>query len=282
MVKKILQLVPRKRIRKLVNSNIVSYLIRMGYFIRGILYCLIGAFAFSVSIGLREKSANQNDAISFIHSLPFGYFTLIILAVGLVGYSLWGFIRASQDYLDQRTTRIPFFKRIGYIMSGLFYGSLISPTMELIGYTISNSDPYTIQELYTGLLQIPFGRLILFGIGAIGYIAGILQIHKAIKAKSPIDVDYTDEDVAAPRIFMLISKTGIAVRGLLWIIIGTFAIIADIYIDPSRAKGTTEALDTLPSFPFGHIFLSAIAGGIMLFGIYSISLSFWVALPNHK
>lgn len=272
--------VTKKRIRTIASNTWVKRFIRLGYAIRGLLYILIGLFALELSIGLNSQGLSQNEIIVKLSTIPFGQVLLLLVICGLGGYSLWGFIRAILDYIDSTTDRIPFFQRIGYLFSGIFYASLISPALSLLeNKNNSQTKIYSLKSFSEMILTIPFGRVILLIIGSIICFTGIFQIYKAIRSHTPEDLNYVEKKVFAPTLFMVISRIGISMRGLLWIIIGIFALIAS---NPSDIKSTNEALTTIITLPFGHIVGGTIGIGFVLFGIYSLTSSFWAALPDYE
>src|SRR4051812_9267970 len=77
-----------------VNNPWVERLVRLGYVARGVLYAIVGILAVQLAIGTGGATTDKNGAIATIAAQPFGHVLLIVLAVGLAGYSLWGFIRA--------------------------------------------------------------------------------------------------------------------------------------------------------------------------------------------
>src|SRR5690348_13712123 len=114
---------------KLASHNPwVDRLARFGYVVRGVLYIVIGALAVEVALGRGGQTTTKGGAIVTIGSEPFGKFLLILIVVGLIGYSLWGFIRAFLDPLGRGTDPKGLAQRGGYVVSALTYGALIIPT----------------------------------------------------------------------------------------------------------------------------------------------------------
>ncbi|MGI8419098.1 MAG: DUF1206 domain-containing protein [Candidatus Levyibacteriota bacterium] len=268
--------------KKFASSSWVAASIRLGYFSRGIFYSLIGVFAFTLALGIEKSSANQQDIFLFIRHIFYGYWILIIFLIGLAGYSLWGFIRAVKDYLFPQQKPIPLLERLGYLFSGLFYASLLFPVFEiLINQPENGAHKDSLRNVSIILLHIPFGQLFLFVIGVTSFFSGCYQIRRALLVKKSSDVNY-NKSIAPDHILILISRIGIAARGLIWTMIGIFAMIASIYADSSRIKDTNEVFESLKNLPFGSLIVMILAGGFMLFGIYSMTLSIWGKLPNNE
>src|SRR5438270_8497729 len=86
-----------------VRNPWVERMARLGYAVRGVLYAIIGLLALAVAAGAGGTTTDKVGAIATIGSRPFGKVMLVLIAAGLVGYSLWGFIRALFDPLNRGT-----------------------------------------------------------------------------------------------------------------------------------------------------------------------------------
>src|SRR4051812_16709077 len=72
-------------------------LARFGYAVRGLLYITVGVLAAEVALGRGGAATDKSGAITAIGSEPFGKLLLVLMAIGLAGYALWGFVRALLD-----------------------------------------------------------------------------------------------------------------------------------------------------------------------------------------
>ncbi len=272
----------KSKAKQFSRNALVAQAIRLGYFSRGVFYSLIGIFAFSLALGIGKGAISQQDIFLSISHIPYGFWVLFIFLIGMAGYSLWGFIRATMDYLFPHHTHIPFVKRIGYIFSGIFYASLLFPILAILFNKPENSaHTDSLKNISAMLLHIPFGQVFLFAIGITSFFSGCMQIRRAMLAKKTSDVNYSKK-IKNDHIFLVISRIGIASRGLIWTMVGIFAIIAGVYADPSRIQDTNEVFNTLKFLPFGSFIVMILACGFILFGLYSMSLSVWGKLPNNE
>src|SRR5688500_7214541 len=102
----------------------IENLAKAGHVAKGLIYILVGALTAMAAFGIGGKKASSSDALFEVKSFPGGSFLLAILAVGLVGYSLWRFIQAIQDTENKGSDAKGIGKRLAYALSGLIYGSL--------------------------------------------------------------------------------------------------------------------------------------------------------------
>jgi len=273
-----------KKVNEIATSSWTHSFIRLGHFIRGILYASIGVFALISVLGIHE-SMNQVNIITVLSHLPFGYFLIIVFLFGLAGYSLWGFMRAILDKIDRGSPPISFFKRCGYIFSGVVYASLIIPTYALLvhKHTTTTLSFSNVADMAQKIIQFPLGQFLLELVAIIWCIGSLLQIYKAFSSTTADDLNYDTDELKAKRLFVPLSRFAIAARGFTWLIMSVFLFIAAYHADPGQAKSMNDIFNATSLFPLLHIFLGFLAFGFILFGVYSCSLAFWIDnLPNKK
>src|SRR6478735_3278161 len=78
-----------------VRSTAFAVLSRVGFVARGLIYGIIGLFAFEVAVSDTGKLTNQQGALKSVANQPFGEFLLLLLAIGLGGYAIWRLFRAA-------------------------------------------------------------------------------------------------------------------------------------------------------------------------------------------
>src|SRR5690349_9277071 len=159
----------------------IERLARLGYAVRGLLYGVVGLLALTLALGHGGATTDKNGALATIAGQPFGKFLLVLIVIGLIGYSLWGFIRAIIDPLGRGTDPKGIAQRIGYVISGLSYGALILPTVGLItGSGNGGGGGSGPQDWTAKLMEQPFGPWLVGLIGLIGIAGGLGQIAQGV------------------------------------------------------------------------------------------------------
>ena len=79
----------------IVDSRAFELLARAGFVARGAVYAIIGVLAFRLAIGQGGKLTNQKGAFQTVAHQSFGHLLLVLVAVGLGGYSIWRLCRAA-------------------------------------------------------------------------------------------------------------------------------------------------------------------------------------------
>jgi len=68
---------------------------------------------------------------------------------------------------------------------------------------------------------------------------------------------------------------GLAARGVVFLIVGSFFVYAAYTIDPDQAGGAAAALSWVRSQDYGAVLLLVIAAGLFAFGSYSVIEAIW-------
>src|SRR4051812_41737566 len=75
----------------------VESLARVGFVAKGLLYATIGVLAGCAGLGRGGDTTDTRGAMASLVSAPFGRTLLILIAIGLIGYSVWRFVEAITD-----------------------------------------------------------------------------------------------------------------------------------------------------------------------------------------
>jgi hypothetical protein len=78
-----------------------------------------------------------------------------------------------------------------------------------------------------------------------------------------------------------VSCIGLFARGVAFLLIGGFFVVAAWQQDPSEARGLSGALQALQQQPYGWVLLGLLALGLFAFGVYSLLESYYrrVSMP---
>jgi hypothetical protein len=72
----------------------VEKLARLGYGAKGVVYLLIGGLALASALGQGGETTGSSGALAWTSGSTAGQVALAIVPVGLLGYALWGMVRA--------------------------------------------------------------------------------------------------------------------------------------------------------------------------------------------
>ncbi len=260
--------------QRTAKNPVVETAARVGYIARGIVYGLIGLLAADLAFTGNGRVTDQTGALATIGAQPFGKGLLLALALGLVGYALWGFVRAILNPLQRDDDAKGWVERGGFLVSGVTYGALALVAFHFAtGFgQASTGKP---QDLSAQLLAKPYGPwlVVIFGLFWIG--AGVGQLYVAWTADFDKDIKpnlAAQEKKWAERI----GRAGYAARGVVFGLIGWFLIQSGIQVNPNAAVGLDGALLKLTQQPYGMPLVGIVALGLLAFGIYSAFCARWI------
>jgi hypothetical protein len=267
---------------QVTHSAWVEGAARIGYVVRGLLYIVVGVLAVQVALGVGGQTTDKKGAIEVLGSQPFGKFLLVLIVIGLAGYSLWGFVRAFLDPLKRGTDPKGIAQRIGYLVSALVYGSLIFPTVDYLRGASGGGSSQGSQDLTAKLLSVPLGQWLVGLIGIIGMVGGLGQIWQAVTADFKKDLKSDEMSANEMKWAVRVGRFGSAARGVTFAILGFFVLQAALRYDPQQAQGLDAALRTIAAQPYGPWLLAIVALGLVSFGIYSILCARWIQVTKSE
>ena len=216
----------------------VKWLERLGFITRGLLYVVIGVLALQLAAGAGGGTTSPTSAIAVIGRQPFGKIFLVVIAVGLVGYALWGVVRAALDPLGRGSDAKGLFDRVGFLFSGLSYALLLIPTLAAIMNKPSTSSG-SASGVPAGLASGPGGKwlIVVFGIAWVAMGAG--QLAAAYTAHFLRDLKTSEMSAQEVKTATWLGKFGYAARGIVFAVIGLIILQAELAGAPSQRKVLT-------------------------------------------
>lgn len=242
----------------------VEKLARAGYAAKGAVYLLVGGLAVAGALGQGGGTTGSTGALASISGSTLGSALLALIAIGLVGYALWGAVRAIANPENDGG-----FSRAYYALSALIHGSLALEAARLaLGSGSDGGGSGSDASHWSAtLMQQPFGHWLL-GIAGVGIaLFGLGQIVNAWRVDLDDQLALGSMSSTGRTWTVRAGRFGLAARGVVFTIIGAFAVIAAMQSQPSEARGLDGALETLGTRPW---LLAIIALGLAAYGVYNL------------
>jgi hypothetical protein len=265
-------------VKRAAANPALELLERLGYAVRGALYAAMGLLAlrvvFSVAGG---QTTDLTGSLVFLIRNPFGKLVLIVAAVGLAAYSLWGLTRAIYDPLHRGSDASGYMARLGFLTSALSYAAIVWFALQLLAGSGATTSDGTKTTIATVLTHPAGGALtILIGLVVIGIALG--QFLEAYRATFARDLKGTEMSPRTRDIAVKLGRFGMFARGVIFLIIGWFVVQAGVHHDPAQTQGFSGAFVFLLAQPFGRILLGIVALGFVALGLHSFACARWVRL----
>jgi fumarate reductase subunit D len=264
-------------VKRAAANPILELLERLGYVVRGALYAVMGLLALGIALGVGGQTTDLSGSLVFLISNPFGKLVLVVVAVGLAAYSLWGFTRAVYDPLHRGKGAGGYAARLGFVSSAVSYAAIVFFAVQILlgsGGAAGDSTKKTISTILTH----PGGGPLTVVIGLVAIMVGLGQFLEAYRATFKEDLKGAEMSTSERDIAIKLGRFGMFARGVIFLIIGWFLVQAGLHHDAGQVQGFGGAFLFLLGQPFGRVVLGIIALGFVALGLHSLACARWIRL----
>lgn len=251
------------------KSEKFSWLVRVGFFSRAILYFVLGLIALTSAGKIAEGT---NGIFRAIQEFPAGTLVLWIMVVGLIAYAAFRFCSLLFDIENNGSDTKGWGKRIGHAGSGVAHLALAYSAFKFATSGTGGSGDGA-QEAASGVLSIEFGGIVL------GLLGVALLVAAAHQAKKGWTGDFMHRIAGgAPSYTRQIGAAGFFARAVVYVVIGWSLIKAGF-----TSAGTEQIKtlgDAVASLAGQGFIFSLTALGLMLFGLFSLILARYRIIPE--
>jgi hypothetical protein len=252
------------------HRHALELLARLGYAARGVVNLIIGLLAFLAALGQGGQTTGSKGALLSLLSHPMGSVFLGIVALGLFGFALWRACQSVLDADDRGHSAKALVARGGQAISAVTYASLgIYAATLCAGFAAGGTDDSrAAQDWSRWLMAHPFGEVVVALAGLVVAGMGVTMLGWAWKGSF---AKHLECHGTASNWVMPLGRTGFAARGMVFLIIGIFLVLAAWHSDPHEVRGLSGALRALQGQPFGQILYGLVALGLAAFGIFEFA-----------
>ncbi|MGP9819697.1 DUF1206 domain-containing protein [Salinarimonas sp. NSM] len=254
----------------MAGSNALEKTARVGYAARGIVYMLVGGLAVMAAVGAGGDTGGSRNALASLLDEPYGKALLAVIALGLLAFAVWREVAAVSDADRRGTSGKGLAIRGAHVISGIVYLSLAVYAAGLaFGWATGGggSGDGGAQSWSAWLLAQPFGRWLLGLVGLAVAGVGVAFLGRAWKGDVTKHLHYAPEQRGW---VVPLGRAGFAARGVVFLIIGGFLVVAAWQAQSSEARGLGGALRTLQEQPYGWVLLGLVAAGLFAFGVFGL------------
>ena len=246
---------------------------KAGLITKGLVYSLVGALAFMAAFeiaGRSNENADKKGVFNFIEEQTGGQIMLLIVALGLVCYSIWRGVQTFSNISDDKKSAKGLGKRARYLFSGFVYLSLAFVAAKVALHKSSDSSGSgSKQSMAAELLSKPYGQ-ILAGIAAL-IIAGVgvYQLWYGWSGKYKKHVSDLKLNSDTAKVLVRSGKIGFMARGFVYLIIAYMFLQAAMQFNSSKAGDTAQAFQFLEDTSYGSYLLGAVGLGLICYGVFN-------------
>jgi hypothetical protein len=241
---------------------------RTGYVARGVLYILMGVLAIELATGNASDRPNQEGAFRLVASQTFGRALLVLIAIGLLGYTI---LRFPQAFIGRtpEAGRHGAGDRIAAFASGCAYAIFFGLSVAVLVGSAGSNNGGEPKKATADVFDWTGGRWVVLIAGVIFAGVAIYQFVMGVRRRF---LKYTKTERMSRvtlRNFTVLGVIGHVARAIVFGLVAIFLIKAAVQYDPKEAVGIDGALQRLQDHAYGTVALVAVAVGLIAFGVYS-------------
>jgi len=251
----------------------ICRLARVGYASKGVVYVVMGSLAALAVAGLGGQTTDGRGVVSMILQQPFGRIIVAFSVVGLLGYAVWRFIAAWRDTEHRGKAFKGVALRLGQAGSGIIAVGLAIQAWRVVHGDIGESQ--ATREWTVRFLTAPAGRWLVATGGVVVIAYALFQFRKAFASDVNKHLHLYRIDDHWHGWISKMSRFGLAARGVVFLVIGWFIVVAAVKYSGRPVKGIDGALDTVGRLPYGRVMLGVVAFGLVAYGCMQLVNARW-------
>lgn len=254
-------------------DNNLKTIARIGYVAKGTVYGLTGLLTFLAAFDLGAQKTDRLRVLKFLDEQTFGNILLGILGAGLFCYAFWRFIQAISDPENIGTDKKAKIKRFAYFISGcIYFGLAVMSFYRIFSSGNSQSSGESMQQ--SPWLATDWGLILIGGVGLALIGTGIYQFVRIYKKDFMKKFQLKQmRDEKKKKLITNTAYLGLSSRGVLFLIMGYFALRAAFTANTTEIKTTMEAFSFLEDSSYGPWLLGIVAAGLVAYAIYMFMMA---------
>jgi len=260
-------------LRDAERSRPFRWLVRTGFWARGVTYGVIGALAIALACGAGTDGTapDQQGALALVARAPLGFLALIVIVAGLLAYAIWKFTQAIRGHGPEGGGGLSAFDRLANGAGGVAYLVFCAVALRIVvGGGGSKGSSAAPRRAASGVLGWPAGPW-LVGAAGVGLVAvSAYQAYDALAGRFTAQIKMGEMDRSERQMFCALGRIGLVTRALVFAVCGYFLARTAVTFDPGSAVGVDGALARLHQQPWGPWIVGFVGVGLLVFAGFSL------------
>lgn len=253
------------------ESDWLDHAIRVGLVAYGLVHLLIGWLALQLAFGEKEDKASNSGAMHYLAQQPLGEALVWMVAIGMFLLVIWRVLEFAFGYRQESDDTKRWRKRGTSLLKAAIYGAIgwiALQTATGSGGGGGGGGKGGTESTTAKLMNLPGGTLIVGAVGLAVIAYGGSLVWRGWTEKFTEHLDAQGQSGTEGSLYVKLGKAGYIAKGLAIVIVGGLFCYAAITHDPQKSGGLDQALQTVLEQPFGQALLTAIAIGIIAYGLF--------------
>jgi hypothetical protein len=242
---------------------------RVGLASRGVLYALVGYLTTAVALRRDKGEADSHGALELAARQSLGHVFVFVIAAGFCAYALWRLVEAVQADT--------WLKRLGYVGKALVYASLTAAAFRLAFGGGSSGKQQREVDLTAKVMRLSGGRVIvaLAGLAVLAVAGANFWRIASGKYEEALPSRRSRRLREERAVLQPVAIVGLVGRGLAFVLVGLFIVVAAVHRNPGDAGGLDQSLRRLQGHTYGPPLLFVIAAGMFAYAVFCAMQARW-------
>ncbi|HEV7167716.1 MAG TPA: DUF1206 domain-containing protein [Micrococcaceae bacterium] len=252
-------------VEDVANSAALDLAARFGFAVTGLVHILIGAIALGIAFGGKGE-ADPSGAVQLLADVPAGSWLLWGGFAGCAALSLW--------QLGEATVRARHLQPRPRVAKG-FSSGWLAVTYGALAFMLArfalgqrSASRRSSRDVTTVILGWPGGVLLLIAVGLAVIGVGVYFVVKAVTRRFQQELHFPHSKRG--KALTVLGIVGHLAKGLALMLVGLLVVIASVKHRPEESTGLDGSLKALTDQPYGEYVLSAIALGLICYGVFAV------------
>jgi hypothetical protein len=249
--------------RRAEDSDAAEWGARAGLVARGLLWFVVAVLAAQVAAGGHER-ADRGGALQALKDQPLGTAVLVVLALAFAAHAGYRLLEGTVGRREETDDRTRLLKRGWSLCRVVVYGFFAVST---VTFLVSGGSHEDASKPTAKVMELPAGRALVLAVGVAVVVGGLAQAVRGAREDftKKLDMPSGWKATAVKRL----GAAGLAGRGLVYVLLGSFLVQSAVAFDPDKAKGLDDSLKTLARQPFGTALLLVAVASLLSFALWS-------------
>ena len=261
---------------------VISALPGAGHFSAAVLYITMGLLAGLVALGIRAETPDARVAVRALWEQPFGPALLVVVASGATCLVIWRLLQAFWDLEGKGRSFIGICRRTRYLLGAMFYASVPICAARILFHVPTPSGEQLAEQAASAVIHFPFGWSLVLGTGMGFSIAGAYYLYRMCRGNFEGIFHCEKMSDTQRKLYFAFGRLGCAARGIIFLVIGYYLVLAGWNVDPQQVEGQAGALHIISQQPLGPMMLGFIAIGLVALGAFSFAELRYGRIPREK